>query len=87
MGSDELWDRAEAVMTEVLQTIEAQSEGRIKTGILRARAPSTARSSSITLKDAIGREWQCGTTQVDFNLPSVFGAFYHRQRIREAASR
>src|SRR5690606_96555 len=29
-----------------------------------------------TLKDAIGREWQCGTTQVDFNLPERFGAFY-----------
>jgi threonyl-tRNA synthetase len=28
------------------------------------------------LKDAIGREWQCGTTQVDFNLPERFGAFY-----------
>ncbi len=29
-----------------------------------------------TLRDAIGREWQCGTTQVDFNLPGRFGAFY-----------
>ena len=29
-----------------------------------------------TLRDAIGREWQCGTTQVDFNLPARFGAFY-----------
>jgi threonyl-tRNA synthetase len=28
------------------------------------------------LRDAIGREWQCGTTQVDFNLPGRFGAFY-----------
>src|SRR5690606_5483788 len=28
------------------------------------------------LKDAIGREWQCGTTQIDFNLPERFGAFY-----------
>ena len=29
-----------------------------------------------TLRDAIGREWQCGTTQVDFNMPGRFGAFY-----------
>jgi threonyl-tRNA synthetase len=29
-----------------------------------------------TLRDAIGREWQCGTTQVDFNMPGLFGAFY-----------
>jgi threonyl-tRNA synthetase len=28
------------------------------------------------LRDAIGRDWQCGTTQVDFNLPQRFGAFY-----------
>jgi len=28
------------------------------------------------LKDAIGRDWQCGTTQVDFNLPGRLGAFY-----------
>jgi threonyl-tRNA synthetase len=28
------------------------------------------------LRDAIGRDWQCGTTQVDFNLPDRFGAFY-----------
>ncbi len=28
------------------------------------------------LRDAIGRDWQCGTTQVDFNLPGRFGAFY-----------
>ena len=28
------------------------------------------------MRDAIGREWQCGTTQVDFNLPGRFGAFY-----------
>ena len=32
-----------------------------------------------TLRDAIGREWQCGTTQVDFNLPGRFGAFYIAQ--------
>lgn len=28
------------------------------------------------LRDAIGRDWQCGTTQVDFNLPERFGAFF-----------
>lgn len=76
VGSDELWDRAEAVMTEVLQTIEAQSEGRIKTGILPGEGAFYGPKFEYTLKDAIGREWQCGTTQVDFNLPERFGAFY-----------
>ncbi|WP_349677249.1 aminoacyl--tRNA ligase-related protein, partial [Rhizobium sp. UBA1881] len=69
VGSDALWDRAEAVMTEVLKTIEEQSEGRIKTGILPGEGAFYGPKFEYTLKDAIGREWQCGTTQVDFNLP------------------
>ncbi|MBB3560538.1 threonyl-tRNA synthetase [Rhizobium sp. BK512] len=76
VGSDALWDRAEAVMTDVLKTIEAQSEGRIKTGILPGEGAFYGPKFEYTLKDAIGREWQCGTTQVDFNLPERFGAFY-----------
>ena len=39
-------------------------------------APSTAEEFEYVLRDAIGRDWQCGTTQVDFNLPERFGAFY-----------
>ena len=35
------------------------------------------------LRDAIGRDWQCGTTQVDFNLPERFGAFYIARQQRE----
>ncbi|MCA1441041.1 threonine--tRNA ligase [Ensifer sp. IC4062] len=76
VGSDALWDRAESVMTDVLKTIEAQSEGRIKTGILPGEGAFYGPKFEYTLKDAIGREWQCGTTQVDFNLPERFGAFY-----------
>ena len=76
VGRDELWDRAEAVMTDVLKTIEEQSNGRIKTGILPGEGAFYGPKFEYTLKDAIGREWQCGTTQVDFNLPERFGAFY-----------
>lgn len=76
VGSDELWDRAESVMTEVLKQIEEQSGGRIKTGILPGEGAFYGPKFEYTLKDAIGREWQCGTTQVDFNLPERFGAFY-----------
>jgi threonyl-tRNA synthetase len=76
VGTDALWDRAESVMTDVLKTIEAQSEGRIKTGILPGEGAFYGPKFEYTLKDAIGREWQCGTTQVDFNLPERFGAFY-----------
>lgn len=76
VGSDESWDRAEEVMTAVLKTIEENSEGKIKTGILEGEGAFYGPKFEYTLRDAIGREWQCGTTQVDFNLPERFGAFY-----------
>ncbi|QDG77043.1 threonine--tRNA ligase [Labrenzia sp. PHM005] len=76
VGSDEVWDHAEGVMTNVLETIEEQSEGRIKTAILPGEGAFYGPKFEYTLRDAIGREWQCGTTQVDFNLPERFGAFY-----------
>lgn len=76
VGSDTLWDRAEGVMGEVLETIRMQSGGRIKTGILEGEGAFYGPKFEYTLKDAIGRDWQCGTTQVDFNLPERFGAFY-----------
>ncbi|MET4633688.1 threonine--tRNA ligase [Kaistia defluvii] len=76
VGSDENWDHAEEVMTKVLKTIEEQSGGKIKTGILEGEGAFYGPKFEYTLRDAIGREWQCGTTQVDFNLPERFGAFY-----------
>ncbi len=75
VGSDDLWDRAEGVMMQVLETIQQQSNN-IKTGILPGEGAFYGPKFEYTLKDAIGREWQCGTTQVDFNLPERFGAFY-----------
>ncbi|MBA8880275.1 threonine--tRNA ligase [Phyllobacterium myrsinacearum] len=75
VGSDALWDRAEEVMMGVLEQIQQQSND-IKTGILPGEGAFYGPKFEYTLKDAIGREWQCGTTQVDFNLPERFGAFY-----------
>ena len=76
VGSDENWDHAEAIMTRVLEQIEQQSGGRIKTEIFPGEGAFYGPKFEYTLRDAIGREWQCGTTQVDFNLPERFGAFY-----------
>ncbi|MFG1428068.1 threonine--tRNA ligase [Roseixanthobacter glucoisosaccharinicivorans] len=76
VGSDAVWDHAEEVMTRVLKQIEEQSGGKIKTGILPGEGAFYGPKFEYTLSDAIGREWQCGTTQVDFNLPERFGAFY-----------
>ncbi|MDB5525211.1 MAG: thrS [Rhizobium sp.] len=76
VGDDALWDRAESVMLDVMKTIEEKSGNRIKTDILPGEGAFYGPKFEYTLKDAIGREWQCGTTQVDFNLPERFGAFY-----------
>jgi threonyl-tRNA synthetase len=76
VGSDEAWDLAEKIMSDVLEEITLQSNGRIKTSINPGEGAFYGPKFEYVLKDAIGREWQCGTTQVDFNLPERFGAFY-----------
>ncbi|KTS37122.1 threonine--tRNA ligase [Methylobacterium indicum] len=76
VGSDALWDHAEEVMTRVLAQIEEQSGGRIKTAINPGEGAFYGPKFEYVLRDAIGRDWQCGTTQVDFNLPERFGAFF-----------
>ncbi len=76
VGSDEAWDRAEAIMTDVLSQIAAASDGKIKTSINPGEGAFYGPKFEYVLRDAIGRDWQCGTTQVDFNLPERFGAFY-----------
>jgi threonyl-tRNA synthetase len=76
VGTDAMWDHAEAILRKVLAKMAADSGGRIKTGINEGEGTFYGPKFEYTLKDAIGREWQCGTTQVDFNLPERFGAFY-----------
>src|SRR5690348_11098673 len=75
VGSDALWDHAEDIMSGVLTKIQ-QSDNRIRTEINPGDGAFYGPKFDYVLKDAIGREWQCGTTQVDFNLPQRFGAFY-----------
>ncbi len=76
VGTDEMWDHAERVMATVLSEIQAQGHNRIKTEISPGEGAFYGPKFEYVLRDAIGRDWQCGTTQVDFNLPERFGAFY-----------
>ncbi|KQT82730.1 threonine--tRNA ligase [Aurantimonas sp. Leaf443] len=76
VGSDANWDHAEAIMTGVLEDIARNSNGRVKTAINPGEGAFYGPKFEYVLRDAIGRDWQCGTTQVDFNLPERFGAFY-----------
>jgi threonyl-tRNA synthetase len=75
VGSDESWDHAEDILKRALDRM-AREDDRIKTGINEGEGTFYGPKFEYTLRDAIGREWQCGTTQVDFNLPERFGAFY-----------
>jgi threonyl-tRNA synthetase len=70
LGTAEVWERAERTLAEVLDR-----RGQAYT-IDAGGGAFYGPKFEYVLRDAIGREWQCGTTQVDFNLPGRFGAFY-----------
>src|SRR3569833_1856249 len=75
VGTDEMWDHAERVMATVLSEIQSQHIN-VKTEINPGEGAFYGPKFEYVLRDAIGRDWQCGTTQVDFNLPERFDAFY-----------
>src|SRR6202789_1772806 len=75
-GSDEPWDHADAVMGRVLEEIKARHGNVVTTMLNPGEGAFYGPKFEYVLRDAIGRDWQCGTTQVDFNLPERFGAFY-----------
>jgi threonyl-tRNA synthetase len=70
VGSDESWDKAEHALMESLR--RSGAEFTIAEGDGAFYGPKI----EYTLKDAIGRTWQCGTMQVDFNMPVRLGAEY-----------
>jgi len=76
VGADELWDKAEKALSDVLDEVKARSDGKVKTAINPGEGAFYGPKLEYVLRDAIGREWQCGTTQVDFNLSERLGAFY-----------
>jgi threonyl-tRNA synthetase len=76
VGADALWDHAEAVMMRVLEEVKARHGNVVTTMLNPGEGAFYGPKFEYVLRDAIGRDWQCGTTQVDFNLPERFGAFY-----------
>ena len=69
-GADEIWTRAE----EALQ--EATRAARLETSLNPGEGAFYGPKLEFVLRDAIGREWQCGTLQVDFVLPERLNASY-----------
>jgi threonyl-tRNA synthetase len=70
VGDDAVWDRAEAALQGAMQSLGL--EYTLNKGEGAFYGPKI----EFVLRDAIGRDWQCGTLQVDFNLPNRLGASY-----------
>jgi threonyl-tRNA synthetase len=70
VGLDETWDKAEEALEKALK------ETGIDYGIQAGEGAFYGPKIDYTLKDSLGRLWQCGTIQLDFNLPERLGAEY-----------
>lgn len=70
VGSDEVWDKAEKALSEALDSAGLDWEE------LPGEGAFYGPKIEFSLKDAIGRVWQCGTIQVDFSMPTRLGAQY-----------
>ena len=70
VGSDDIWDRAEAALKAA-----AEAAG-IAYSLNPGEGAFYGPKLEFVLRDAIGRDWQCGTLQVDLNLPGRLGAHY-----------
>ncbi|SEQ85698.1 threonine--tRNA ligase [Pseudomonas sp. NFPP19] len=74
IGSDEVWDQLEEALVGALQSMHI--DYRINPGEGAFYGPKL----EFVLRDAIGRDWQCGTLQVDLNLPERFAISYIDER-------
>ena len=70
IGEDTVWDKAEAALKKALE-----ASGRPWT-FNKGEGAFYGPKLEFVLRDAIGRDWQCGTVQVDLNMPGRLGAFY-----------
>ena len=70
VGSAENWDKAEAALREAVQTLSVEYTEEI------GEAAFYGPKIDFVVKDVIGRDWQLGTVQVDYNLPVRFGLTY-----------
>ena len=72
MGDIEVWDRAEAALKKILTDKYGEGGFEINEGDGAFYGPKI----DLQIKDALGREWQCGTVQLDFQLPHNFGCSF-----------
>ena len=70
VGSDAIWDKSEKALSDALNAVGVQWE------LLPGEGAFYGPKIEYSLKDSLGRVWQCGTIQVDFNMPERLGAEY-----------
>jgi threonyl-tRNA synthetase len=70
VGDDAIWDRAEAALRA------ASEAAGIQCSLNKGEGAFYGPKLEFVLRDAIGRDWQCGTLQVDLNMPERLGAYY-----------
>jgi len=70
VGEDKIWDKSEKAL------LEAVKKSKLNYEINKGEGAFYGPKIEFVLRDAIGRDWQCGTLQVDLNLPSRLGASY-----------
>ncbi len=70
VGEDSVWDKSEAAL------LTAIKKSKLEYSINKGEGAFYGPKIEFVLRDAIGRDWQCGTLQVDLNLPSRLGASY-----------
>ncbi len=70
VGEDSVWDKSEAALLEAIKA------SKLEYSINKGEGAFYGPKIEFVLRDAIGRDWQCGTLQVDLNLPGRLGATY-----------
>ena len=70
VGDDKIWDKSEAAL------LSAIKQSKLEYTINKGEGAFYGPKIEFVLRDAIGRDWQCGTLQVDLNLPNRLGASY-----------
>ena len=70
VGDDSVWDKSEAAL------LSAIKQSKLEYTINKGEGAFYGPKIEFVLRDAIGRDWQCGTLQVDLNLPNRLGASY-----------
>ena len=78
VGDDKVWDKSENAL------LEAIKKTNLEYSVNKGEGAFYGPKIEFVLRDAIGRDWQCGTLQVDLNLPGRLGASYRQGWVQKS---